>query len=224
MIKKLFNWLDDNREEFFILGRDGDNKNLGVLDVFITFIIMIITGIVATILVPIFIVGFSFKFIYQLCESIKFPRNIIKELENYEKRLVTSEVKYHLANSYHFSDIYEHDKNIDLKQFIRIFLFRLNNIYATYRGKAFVCGTSRRRSAGDIFLICKTYYPNCTFIEVLKILISMLEDPFCDITGDRCGTIKKYVFYVYEGRNYRDDQNVEYSNNLNFKEIIKVLK
>jgi len=221
MIKKLFNWLEEFKQGSLLFE---DKTNLGVLNSMWSYIALCILFIIATSMLPVIIILYSFKFIYQLCEKFKFPRNIIKELEKYEKKLLALEVKYHLANSYNFSDKYVHDENLNLKKFISVFLFSLNDRYATYRHRAFICGPSRRRSAGDIFLICKNYYPNCTFIQVLKILISMLEDKYCDLTGDRCGTIRKYVFYIYGGRNYRDDQNVEYSDNLNFKDIIKALK
>jgi hypothetical protein len=51
----------------------------------------------------------------------------------------------------------------------------------------------RRRSLGDIFMICKYYYPACTLREVLQILTTIVSrDHF---RTSWCNTIRKKVWY-----------------------------
>lgn len=78
----------------------------------------------------------------------------------------------------------------------------------------------RRRSLGDIYMICKYYYKNITLNEVLNLLYNILKDNID--TGYRtcyCSTIKKRVWYYDENseiRIFNEDQNDEYGNKYQF--------
>lgn len=52
----------------------------------------------------------------------------------------------------------------------------------------------KRRSLGDIFQICRYYYPNCTVEEVSKILYSLV-DTVPNFRSSYCNQINKRVFY-----------------------------
>lgn len=57
----------------------------------------------------------------------------------------------------------------------------------------------RRRSLGDIYMICKYYYPNCTLNEVLNLLINVLPESMHDgFRSSYCSTIHKRVWYFNE--------------------------
>ncbi len=51
----------------------------------------------------------------------------------------------------------------------------------------------RRRSLGDIFMICRYYYPNCTLREVLTVLTTIVGNPH--YRSSWCNTIRKKVWY-----------------------------
>lgn len=58
---------------------------------------------------------------------------------------------------------------------------------------------NKRRSLGDIYMICKYYYPNCTLNEVLNLLYNVI--PTIITRGYRtsyCFTINKRVWYYSE--------------------------
>jgi len=58
---------------------------------------------------------------------------------------------------------------------------------------------NKRRSLGDIYMICKYYYPNCTLNEVLNLLYNII--PTIITRGYRtsyCYTINKRVWYYSE--------------------------
>lgn len=60
--------------------------------------------------------------------------------------------------------------------------------------------SGRRRSLGDIYMICKYYYPKCTMKEIVTLLFRDLQTHFKQ--GFRysfCGVIKKRVFYYIQG-------------------------
>lgn len=54
----------------------------------------------------------------------------------------------------------------------------------------------KRRSLGDIFAICRYYYPTCTLKEVAKALYVTLNETITDgYRSSYCNTINKRVFY-----------------------------
>lgn len=54
----------------------------------------------------------------------------------------------------------------------------------------------KRRSIGDIYLICKYYYPTCTIDEVADIVYNELFQDVPRFRSCICSQIKKRVFYV----------------------------
>ena len=113
-------------------------------------------------------------------------------------------------------------KNKALDSFILDFMIDYNTRFDTYDHNSwYICGTDRRRSLGDIYLICKGYYPGCTIEDVFKILIRMLEDG--TINGSYCNTINKFVFYNSSSHN-NFDVKVEYKEGIKFKQLLELYK
>lgn len=113
-------------------------------------------------------------------------------------------------------------KNKALDSFILDFMIDYNDRFDTithYGG--IVCYIGRRRSLGDIYLICKGYYPHCTIEEVFKVLIRMLDDG--TISGSYCNTINKFVFYTASHHN-NFDVRVEYKEGIKFKQLLELYK
>lgn len=133
--------------------------------------------------------------------------------------------KLHLRVPYyklHTKSILTNKKPLD--SFILDFMIDYNTRFDTYDNLGwFVCGTDRRRSLGDIYLICKGYYPNCTIEEVFKILIRMLNDGI--ICGSYCNTIHKFVFYPSHHSSHNSfDVKVEYKEGIRFKQLLELYK
>lgn len=109
----------------------------------------------------------------------------------------------------------------DLKTFIKRFILCYNLDYLTVRvfDDQIVCGRRKRRSLGDIYLLCRSYYPSCTLEEVLIILITLCEKG--TIFGSYCNQINKYVFHVSSNL-YRRESDVEYSDKIIFRDLVDV--
>jgi hypothetical protein len=90
---------------------------------------------------------------------------------------------------------YEHNTNLNLIQFIYLFLTKLNLEHntLTWYGEP-KCDVDRNRSLGDITAIYQTYYPTCTMQEVKEILLDFGED----LVGMYCSGIKKRVYQLLE--------------------------
>lgn len=88
-----------------------------------------------------------------------------------------------------------------LEEFLKNFFTTYNNEHATIyvANKSEQTSTNRRRSLGDVFLICKYYYPTCTLQEVVKFLFKAFPGKFKGFRSSFCNTIKKRVFYYAEG-------------------------
>lgn len=67
--------------------------------------------------------------------------------------------------------------------------------------------SGRRRSLGDIFMICKYYYPNITLLEVVKWLYSK---PY--FKGQFCSDIEKRVWKMHYDVMHHEDMKDEYGN------------
>ena len=114
---------------------------------------------------------------------------------------------------------YVHPDKQSLNSFIVQFLRSHRNQYNTVDTNGnFVCDKHRRRSAGDIYRICKTYYPHCTFEDVMKILIQNCID--VNIGASRCSTIHKFVFHC-DSYHFEPKGSVEYVPHTKFKDIMK---
>ena len=90
-----------------------------------------------------------------------------------------------------------------LIKFFQDFNNKNNTIYANNRRVQ--TDTGRRRSFGDIFRICRYYYPNCTIEEVKTLLYETLPDKVERFRSSYCTTINKRVFYVGD-----EDQESEF--------------
>ena len=79
----------------------------------------------------------------------------------------------------------------------------------------------RRRSLGDIYMICKYYYPQCTLNEVLNLLyIAIPEEITEGFRTSYCNTIHKRVWYYSEGdNNAQIDHTDEFGNSIEFYKI-----
>ena len=55
--------------------------------------------------------------------------------------------------------------------------------------------SKRRRSLGDIYKICKYYYPRCTLRQVAVLLYSTLSKKVPGFRSSYCWTINKRVWY-----------------------------
>ncbi len=114
---------------------------------------------------------------------------------------------------------YTHPRSISLRNFIFNFIKKYKDECFTLDMKDdIICDTHRRRSAGDIYRICKTYYPDCTFDDVMKILIKLCID--VEIGASRCTTINKFVFHR-DSYHFVPKGDVEYVPHTNFKDIMK---
>lgn len=128
-------------------------------------------------------------------------------IKNHLKRLINNSLKNHLKklskNTYYLSGYATKvdfvNTNTSLYEFIKNFLVsykdNYNANYNTYENNTnkFICGINRRRSLGDIYLICKHYYPKCTINEVLENLVKLNSDGY--INTQYCTTIHKQVFF-----------------------------
>lgn len=109
-----------------------------------------------------------------------------------------------------------------LREFLVLFFTEWNNekntIYVD--NKEVQTDTKRRRSLGDIYMICKYYYPDTDLEAVLHELLIGLREHFP--TGFRtsyCNTIFKRVWYYSESRQngiYNQTKYDEYGNPYRF--------
>jgi hypothetical protein len=86
----------------------------------------------------------------------------------------------------------------DYKNFIKWFITTGRCAYNTTvvtknEVNHYYCGTDRRRSLGDIYLITKHYFPNVTILQVLHTLFELIDSK--KISGSFCTMISKYVFH-----------------------------
>lgn len=110
--------------------------------------------------------------------------------------------------------------------FIIAFFKKYNNEYNTVHFNNIeydICDTHRRRSLHDIYLITKYYYPEITFIDIIKTIISLLKMNI--ICGSYCSTVKKYVFYtpsVSEHNNF--NSFLEFTKDITFNDLKKYIE
>lgn len=86
-----------------------------------------------------------------------------------------------------------------LEEFIANFLTKHNIIYhTTYKSSDRLQTTNgKRRSIGDIYMICKTYFPDCTLRDVFKFMYITLPTVCPSIGSIVCGQINKRVWWIY---------------------------
>lgn len=116
-----------------------------------------------------------------------------------------------------------------LKQFIIKFFTKWNpdksTIFAT-KNPEIQCQPGRRRSIGDVFMICKYYYPRCTFKQVAQIVYVDLFNEVPKFRSSYCSVIHRRVFYVGTDTEqsviYNKDQEDEFGNK--FDDYVNALK
>jgi len=85
-----------------------------------------------------------------------------------------------------------------LVKFFKTYNEEKNTIYVDDKTVQTTMG--RRRSLGDIFKICKYYFPTCTLQEVLVLLYKTLPSLITDgFRQSYCSIIRKKVWYYEEG-------------------------
>ena len=183
--------------------------------VFLYTIWLLVRFITVALLAPIEYLLRGIDFIYPDLQKNKRINNIKKLINNHAIKL-----HGYYPTGYYLED-YTHDKNLSLDEFVERFIKLYSRQYDTKEPTSImiVCGPGRRRSLGDTYLICKTYYPKCTIHDVLKSLVNLLESG--EIAGSYCNTINKYVYHTQSDHYNRTDE-VEYVGIANFREIIDV--
>lgn len=87
------------------------------------------------------------------------------------------------------------------KETLEEFLIDFFNVHNNKRDTLFVetkevqTKPGKRRSIGDIYAICKYYYPDCTIREVTNIIYNTLPTEAPRFRSSMCSQIKKRVFY-----------------------------
>lgn len=86
---------------------------------------------------------------------------------------------------------YKHKKEISLKEFIKNFIhLGPKTIYK--KNKKHQCNPGAYRSMGDIYNLCREYYPNVKVEEVMKCLVTLTKEG--GISTSYCPNIRKRVF------------------------------
>jgi len=175
------------------------------------------------------------KDLYDLYNHIYAKKIYLKELERSkkEKAIILNDIEtvlnqygdklFKKYNAYHLDnqDIKINDPTI--YNFLLNFFNNYNNNYYTLnKNNKEVCDLTRRRSLGDIFLICKYYFPNCTIFDVFKNLLKLSSNNL--ICYNKCSTINKYVFYTGPMAYTNATDTVEYFKNITMSELIIKLK
>lgn len=150
-----------------------------------------------------------------------------KKLEEIEKKILEQRV-VRLQGFYK-----SQKKELSLKEFLINFFTQYNNENKTiYKdSKEVQTDVGKRRSLGDIFLICKYYYPKATLKEVVEILYNDLFNDVPRFRSSSCSQIKKRVFYqgtaqqkseVYD-LDDNDEWKVKFNDWKEYKEVEEVL-
>lgn len=211
IIRRLASNLPDGQEE--------DDHLTIFANIFILLGVIIFAFCAIVICIIPFLILLLVDYIYTVVVKIKvedISKNKVRSvINNYYNQLIPKN-KYYYLKGYHYN-------NLTLETFIYNFIIMYNYIYNTYQvgDDDWICGTGRRRSAHDIYLICKNYYPDTTFDEVLTILVNLRNKN--KIKGSYCNTICRYVYH--NTSNHRDDNDqTEYQSGIKFKDLITAYK
>ena len=233
----------ESLKQFSKYGPYNDNEN--VISYFKSFGVSIITTLMAPLGIILTLLQIFTILIVKLLQFIydKYViANLNKELLRYGKELEEKEGLYKIYNLERNNDllaplkmdddekdyylrfyymVYENrfpDKT-DLEKFIICFIYYYNRLNATlYLDDKLQCYSDRRRSIGDIYLICKYYYPNITIIDIIKTLSKLID--YGVLHSSRCNQIQKYVFTI--GSNCYDGK-LEFIN-MNYRKLVKLIK
>lgn len=208
-LKKAFNHktilLEKINQEDFFMPDISNSVFINMFAAIITCAMLLIVSIIT--IIPFTILDFILKSIYffeiaffKKYILLKKKKKLLAILKNYANDCEKQINGYlALAKRYDPEDFLEISKDITLQQFIKTLVRQYNYKYDTVFVKneystRVQCFSGKRRSLGDIYLICKHYYPNCKIEEVLSILINLLQNK--EIYGSYCTTIHKYVFHL----------------------------
>jgi len=190
-----------------------------LFEVFTNNIIILLASLIIFIFTIIMFIPFNisllFEYVYVKFNGSLGKKYTLKVINKYYNDLIPKSKFYYLKGYTHSND--------SLETFIYKFITLYKDHYPTIEvgNDEYICGTGRRRSAHDIYLICKNYYEGITIDDVLKILVNLRNTN--QIRGSYCTTICKYVYHI--SSNYRDDNdNTEYSNGIKFKDLINAHK
>lgn len=145
---------------------------------------------------------------------------VVLETLSKDHKLYSLEQKLLKTENLRLAKFFKKNLPDNLKAFLKEFFKNYNNehptIYVTSKSEQTSVG--RRRSLGDIFKICKYYYPDCNLQDVVTLLFTTLPKEVTN--GFRCSychTIKKRVWYYDEGsKNYFEDNKDEYGNSVEY--------
>lgn len=121
----------------------------------------------------------------------------------------------------YLGDGFVHNPKQDLVEFIFYFLTNYNLNYNTLsvENGNVQCYNDRHRSLGDIYAVCKHYYPSCTMEEVKEILLdfgNLLKGHFCS------GIMKRvYVLHIPMYMQGSKEKNDEFGNVITYKSTNK---
>lgn len=117
-------------------------------------------------------------------------------------------------------------KDLSLKEFIIKFFQSFNNEFDTIdkETKEVQTPKGRRRSLGDLFLICRYYYKDCELKKVLQIiLIDLVNDTSIKFRTSYCYQMQKRAFYIGSSSGiYNEDQMDEFG--YKFYDYVNMLK
>lgn len=84
-----------------------------------------------------------------------------------------------------------------IDEFLVNFFTKNNNDKKTIfvKSKEVYTDVKKRRSLGDIYMLCKYYYPDTTLKEVVDLLYKILPERIPRFRSSMCNMIKKRVFY-----------------------------
>lgn len=152
---------------------------------------------------------------------------------NYEKlvkrngdylKLVITPTLYGSSSAAYSHDItdfeFPEDHNItNIKDLICYFLFDYNiikksekKVYTYNIRQSYInCKWGARRSLYDLYSLCLYYFPETKFIDVIKVIISILPIINCSF----CNGVKRYVFYPPKISNFKNlNDSLEYGKNI----------
>lgn len=176
------------------------------------------------------------KFLIEREEKRRVQKEILKILEK-EKDILNwvdfndLNVKdYSLVSHYKFNRNTENGKPYELRDCnYKSFIYNLfHTLYYNYdtvdSSNRLICDTHRRRSIGDTYSIVKHYFPEVTFEDVLKVILTLIEDKV--IYGSFCTDVRKYVFYTKKISYHTgyDHYHIENTRNITFKDVMKYYK
>lgn len=125
---------------------------------------------------------------------------------------------------------FTHNTNESLSDFIKNFILTYSKNYDTcYVSNGNVqtdtnSGKGRRRSLGDIYMVCKHYYPECNLHEIIELLYVKLPKTFSRLGSCKCATILKRVWWDYGTPRFTQETEADEYGNLQTYYIAELKK